>query len=68
MSDLSNTPDLRSVRFRKEREGGWSRLEVLVKRVEKDGMSSLSFDEAKELAATYRKTINSLSWSSVSVF
>jgi len=53
--------DLRSVRFRKEREAGWSRLEDLVKKGEKEGMTSLSFDEAKELAATYRQTMNSLS-------
>lgn len=61
MTDLSNAPDLRSVRFRKERESGWSRLEELIIRVEKGGMASLSFDEAKELAATYRQTLNSLS-------
>lgn len=61
MTDLSTTQDLRSVRFRKEREAGWSRLEDLVVRVEKSGISDLSFDEAQELAATYRQTMNSLS-------
>lgn len=61
MMDLSITPDLRSVRFRKERQSGWTRLEELVVQVEKQGMTSLTFEEAQELAATYRQTINSLS-------
>ena len=61
MTDLSHAPDLRSVRFRKEREAGWSRLEELVVRVEKGGVAALSFDEVQDLAATYRQTMNSLS-------
>lgn len=53
--------DLRSVRFRKERQPGWLRLEKLVDKIEKTGMKSLSFEEAQDLTATYRQTINSLS-------
>ena len=53
--------DLRSVRFRREREPGWKRLEELVSRVERHGMAGLTFDEARDLTATYRHTINSLS-------
>lgn len=56
-----NTGDLRSVRFRKEREGSWKALEDLINRVEGSGMSSLSFDEARDLSALYRQTVNSLS-------
>ncbi|SEV88553.1 Uncharacterized membrane protein SpoIIM, required for sporulation [Cognatiyoonia koreensis] len=56
-----NTSDLRSVRFRKEREASWKALENLIKRVEGSGMASLSFDEARDLAALYRQTVNSLS-------
>ncbi|WP_296424024.1 stage II sporulation protein M [Yoonia sp.] len=53
--------DLRSVRFRREREPGWKRLEGLVARVEQGGIASLGFDDARDLTATYRQTINSLS-------
>jgi len=47
------TSDLRSVRFRKERENSWKSLEDLIKRVEASGMSSLSFEEARDLSALY---------------
>lgn len=56
-----NTPDLRSVRFRKEREASWKSLEDLINRVEASGMGNLSFDEARDLSALYRQTVNSLS-------
>jgi uncharacterized membrane protein SpoIIM required for sporulation len=61
MTDAILTQDLRSVRFRREREPGWKRLEDLVARVEQGGIARLSFDEARDLTATYRQTINSLS-------
>lgn len=53
--------DLRSVRFRKEREPGWKKLQALVERAERTGLHGLSFEEAQDLTATYRQTVNSLS-------
>ncbi|MFV2053534.1 stage II sporulation protein M [Aliiroseovarius sp. YM-037] len=62
MTDATNgTTDMRSVRFRKEREAGWTRLEALVMKVERSGMTSLNFAEARDLASFYRQTVNSLS-------
>ncbi len=61
MTQGASPSDLRSVRFRREREGGWSRLEALLIRAEKSGLTSLSFEEAQDLTATYRQTVNSLS-------
>ena len=62
MTDAANvTTDMRSVRFRKEREAGWTRLEALVMKVERSGMTSLNFAEARDLASFYRQTVNSLS-------
>lgn len=55
------TSDLRSVRFRKEREPSWKALEDLIGRVEARGMANLTFDEARDLSALYRQTVNSLS-------
>lgn len=53
--------DLRSVRFRAEREAGWRRLDALVTKVERRGIARLSFEEARELAGLYRNTMNALS-------
>lgn len=53
--------ELRSARFRQEREPGWKRLDELVARVERSGPRVLSYDEARELATTYRQAMNSLS-------
>lgn len=61
MTDAPLNADLRSVRFRREREPGWKRLEDLVARAEQGGIARLSFEEARDLTATYRQTINSLS-------
>ena len=52
---------IRSARFRREREEGWQRLAALLERVDRRGVSSLSFDEAHELTTLYRHTVNSLS-------
>ncbi len=58
----AQSPDqLRSARFRMEREPSWKRLEVLVARADKAGVKSLSYDEARDLATTYRQAMNSLS-------
>ena len=54
-------PLIRSARFRREREPGWTRLTQLLDRVEKDGPAALDFEEARELTALYRQTVNSLS-------
>lgn len=58
---LIPAPELRSARFRQEREPGWRRLEALVQRAEKGGPRALSYDEARDLATTYRQAMNSLS-------
>ncbi len=59
--DLIDADLIRSARFRKEREGDWKRLGVLLVRVEKRGLEELSFQEASELTALYRQSLNSLS-------
>jgi len=61
MTQGSDTFELRSARFRKEREPSWARLATLVAKIERDGMRSLNFEEAQELTSTYRQTVNSLS-------
>ena len=52
---------IRSARFRKERETDWSRLDILLSRVERRGVEELSFSEASELSSLYRQSMNSLS-------
>lgn len=52
---------LRSVRFRAEREQHWRRLDELVLRAERGGPGALSYDEAHDLATSYRQAMNSLS-------
>lgn len=60
-SGVSAPSSLRSARFRSEREGEWKRLEGLVRKVESSGVRSLSYPDARDLATSYRHTINSLS-------
>ncbi len=55
------SPDLRSARFRKDREADWKRLDQLVTVVERKGIRALGYDGVRDLATTYRQTINSLS-------
>ncbi|MFQ5622491.1 MAG: stage II sporulation protein M [Paracoccaceae bacterium] len=52
---------MRSSRFRAEREADWRNLESIVGRVEKQGMRSLTFQEARNLATLYRQATTSLS-------
>lgn len=52
---------LRSSRFRAEREADWQRLHALTTKVERRGIRSLSFEEARDLATLYRRAVNSLS-------
>jgi uncharacterized membrane protein SpoIIM required for sporulation len=52
---------LKSHRFRQERETDWRRLEVLLGRVERDGIGRLRRDELLELPVLYRQALSSLS-------
>jgi uncharacterized membrane protein SpoIIM required for sporulation len=52
---------LKSHRFRAEREADWRRLETLLARVEKGGARRLSKDELVEMPALYRQALSSLS-------
>ncbi|MHA3914213.1 stage II sporulation protein M [Halovulum sp. GXIMD14793] len=54
-------PQIRSARFRAERESDWRRLEALVDKTERYGIRSLGFAEAQDLATLYRQALNSLS-------
>jgi uncharacterized membrane protein SpoIIM required for sporulation len=61
MTDTTAIANLRSARFRQEREAAWKKLETLVIRVEKSGLKALNYDEARDLATHYRQAMNSLS-------
>src|ERR1700761_7678793 len=52
---------LKSHRFRAEREADWRRLETLLGRVEKGGARRLSRDELLEMPVLYRQALSSLS-------
>ena len=52
---------LRSTDFRKERQSQWRKLEMMVSRVEKSGLSSLSAKELEQLPSLYRAAVSSLS-------
>ena len=53
--------ELKSHRFRAEREADWRRLETLLARVERRSASSLTYDEMVVLPALYRHALSSLS-------
>jgi len=53
--------ELKSHRFRTEREGDWRRLESLLDRVEKGSPASLSYEEMVALPGLYRGALSSLS-------
>ncbi len=53
--------ELKSHRFRTEREADWRRLETLLARVERRSASSLSYEEMVALPALYRHALSSLS-------
>ena len=63
---MEKTSNIRSVRFRQEREEDLTRLETLVTRSEKRGLKNMSFEEARDLAALYRQAISSLAIARVS--
>ena len=52
---------LKSHRFRAEREADWRRLETLLSRVEKGGARKLNRDELVEMPVLYRQALSSLS-------
>lgn len=52
---------LKSHRFRAEREADWRRLEALLSRVEKGGARKLARDELVEMPVLYRQALSSLS-------
>jgi uncharacterized membrane protein SpoIIM required for sporulation len=52
---------LKSHRFRAEREADWRRLEALLSRVEKGGARKLNRDELVEMPVLYRQALSSLS-------
>jgi uncharacterized membrane protein SpoIIM required for sporulation len=52
---------LKSHRFRAEREADWRRLESLLARVEKGGARKLKRDELVEMPVLYRQALSSLS-------
>lgn len=53
--------ELKSARFRREREADWRRLEALLKRLETHSVSKLSDDDLLALPVLYRSTLSSLS-------
>lgn len=62
MEAAPRLPDvnLRSARFRAEREADWRLLESLVARAEARGLHRMSFDDARDLAASYRRATTAL--------
>ncbi len=54
-------PELKSVRFRREREGDWRRLERLLKRLEREPASRLSDEDLLAIPVLYRATLSALS-------
>jgi uncharacterized membrane protein SpoIIM required for sporulation len=52
---------LRSLRFRKEREDSWRRLEALLARVERRSAASLSDEDMLAIPSLYRSALSSLS-------
>lgn len=61
-------PELRSARFRAEREASWKRLEALLKRLERAGPGALSPSELMETPQLYRAALSSLSVAKSYVF
>jgi uncharacterized membrane protein SpoIIM required for sporulation len=52
---------LRSSEFRHGREKSWQELEILVAKVERNGIGSLDFEELQRLPMLYRSTMSALS-------
>lgn len=54
-------PELKSARFRREREGDWKRLERLLRRLEREPVSRLDDEDLLALPVLYRAALSSLS-------
>ena len=53
--------ELKSARFRREREGDWKRLDALLRRLEREPASRLSDEDLLALPVLYRAALSSLS-------
>jgi uncharacterized membrane protein SpoIIM required for sporulation len=58
---VAQTASLRSVQFRKEREGTWHELEQLIELVNQRGIRELTAEQLARLPHLYRATLSSLS-------
>lgn len=54
-------PELKSARFRRERQGDWRRLERLLDRLETEPVSRLSDEDLLAIPVLYRATLSALS-------
>ncbi len=57
----ASAPELKSARFRREREGDWRRLERLLGRLEREPASRLSDEDLLAIPVLYRATMSALS-------
>jgi uncharacterized membrane protein SpoIIM required for sporulation len=57
---MSQALQIKSTRFRAQREADWNALEVLVRKAEAGGPAGLSLEEAQSLSRLYRKAAASL--------
>jgi len=53
--------NLKSLKFRRERQATWNKLDKLVSKAERQGLASLSAEELTRLPVLYRATLSSLS-------
>lgn len=58
---MNSEAELRSLRFRAEREGDWRRLEILLSKAEGGRLSRLSAAELMRIPLLYRSTVSALS-------
>ncbi|NQV79931.1 MAG: stage II sporulation protein M [Alphaproteobacteria bacterium] len=58
---MTDTGDLKSTRFRRERERVWQEFDTLVTRFEKSGLRGLDSNELARLPVLYRAVLSSLS-------
>jgi len=59
--DAAQSINIRSARFRAEREADWRKLEKLVEIAENRGLTNMSFQDARDLAGLYRRATTALS-------
>lgn len=58
---MSAETELKSYRFRAERETEWRKLEALLNQIQRSGVKALSQEEMLELPKLYRQAVSSLS-------